>query len=105
MQVELKKFSSSYQTMKGSFLKSANTAIWFLGRHAFLGILVLLLVSILLGGILLFSYTSSLNKESETINAPIKFQDDVYNAVLAERKLREDFLKNPPEKTYTDPFQ
>jgi|SRR3989344_7914660 len=105
MSEEFKKSFDNYQQIKNSVFKNAGIMAWFLGRHAFLIILLLCLLSISFGGFLILRHISLLNRESETINTPVKFREDLYQSVLNARNIREDFLKTPSKKIYTDPFQ
>ncbi|MSU60444.1 MAG: hypothetical protein EXS52_00825 [Candidatus Staskawiczbacteria bacterium] len=105
MAEELKKSFISFRRMTGVCLKNANAAVWFLGRYAFLAILLSFLLSILFGGFLILKYASLLYRESGTINSPVTFREDLYAAVLKAQQVREDFLKNLSVKRYSDPFQ
>lgn len=95
----------NYHKLTEKIWHNANALVWFLGNHAFFVILILLLVSILLGGMLLFNHIWALDKESGVVSGPLRFNNDVYRSVLEARKTREESFKAPSEKIYTDPFQ
>lgn len=105
MPEESKKSFNDYQKITDSIFKNIGIAVWFLGRHAFLIILFLCLLSISFGGFLILRHISLLNRESETINIPVKFREDLYQSVLHARNIRKDSFKNPSPEIYTNPFQ
>lgn len=66
---------------------------WFLGRHAFLIILLLMALSIALGGVLFYNYVILVKQQQpETGKSSIKFREDIYNSII--NKFNEEAKEN-----------
>lgn len=75
----------SYPQLK-KFLINQNLfgkTLWFLGKHAFLVILLLVVFSIALGGFLFYNYVVIIeNNNPVASQTPFRFRDDIYQSVL-----------------------
>ncbi|MBI3631461.1 MAG: hypothetical protein HY219_01165 [Candidatus Staskawiczbacteria bacterium] len=103
-----KKSSYSFKELLDIYMKKIKEIPWILGRHAFLCILLFILIDILIGGFLFYKYVLLIEaKEVENVFVPNKFQENIYRFVIEEQQKRNSILENFPllDKNYTDPFK
>ncbi len=86
--------------------RKARGALWYLGEHAFLCILIAILFCVMFGTFLFYKYVFLVRIEyPDTVMAPIKFRKDVYDSVLREWQKREVIFNNASGENYSDPFK
>ncbi|MDO8529894.1 MAG: hypothetical protein Q7S10_00565 [bacterium] len=99
----------SLGTTKGlwfSFARAVKRIYWWLGVHAFLVLLLLLLASISFGAHLFYKYAFLMNNSNEAeVSIPTKFKESAYRSVLQEWQQREEASNSIPLKEYKDPFK
>ena len=97
----------------GIFKKSLDIAVsnikkipWILGKHAFLFILIFILLDLLFGGFLFYRYVFLVqNQEPQIVSIPSKFQYDTYQSVLKSWQDRDEILNNSSGLNYPSPFK
>ncbi|OIO46273.1 MAG: hypothetical protein AUJ31_02175 [Parcubacteria group bacterium CG1_02_39_15] len=77
-----------------------------LGERAFLTFLALLLIALILGGLIFYKYSISIDKEEPTISEkPPQFEEKTYQTVLKTWQEKEKRFEEADSKTYPDPFR
>jgi hypothetical protein len=77
---------------------------WFCARHAFSVILILILLSIFLGGVLFYRYVILASAEEPNISEnSLKLREDLYQKILEqwqpeEKKIQQPSQENLPEE-------
>lgn len=93
---------------KAAFLriyKKLKKIPWILGKDAFLFILIFVLVDLMVGEFLFYTYVvQERSGEPVLVDATVKFKEDLYHSVLREMKERETVFNNPVQENYQDPF-
>ncbi len=92
--------------------KSWNKAIvlvkkipWIVAKHAFMVLLVLILLDFFLGEYLFYHYVVIPKTQGpEYVMQPVMFKQKMYESVLGQRQKREEFFANPKAHSYSDPF-
>lgn len=88
-----------------STISDAKKILWVIGRHAFLVILVLVLMDILYGGFLYYKYAYLSEKEDPKINSVnSKFNADTYQKIIDQWQERDQKLQQFLQKDYLSPF-
>lgn len=83
----------------------AKKILWIIGEHAFLTILIIILLELILGGFLFYNYVFlAESKESEITNYSFQFKEDIYQKILQQWDERGWKLQKSSEKEYTSPF-
>lgn len=103
-----KKSFYSYRELFDIYIKKIKKIPWILGKHAFLCVLMLILIDIFIGGFLFYKYIYIIETEEiSNLSISSKFQEDIYKSILEEWQNRENILVNLPlmDKNYTDPFK
>jgi len=78
----------------------------FLAERAFLTFLILLLLSLLLGGLLFYKYSFLTAKaEPADIHQASRFKEEVYQGVVDEWQSREERFEAADTKEYLDAFR
>lgn len=78
----------------------------FLGRHAFLTFLGLLLLSLVLGSFIFYQYSILAAKEKpEVIEKPLQFKEETYQEVLKIWQVRQTRFEQANLKEHLNPFQ
>ncbi len=100
-EVDLKQFGEKAK----SWFSGVRKILRAIGLHAFLTILIIVIIEVAAGAFLMYKYVIvALREEPEINNANFQFKDASYNKLLEEwnkkDKALEDFLK----KDYTNPF-
>jgi len=93
------------QKLFNSLREKSGTFFFTLGRHAFLVILILVLISVSLGALLLYKYIFLVNNAQLEVSSGVtRFQENMYDSVLKERETRKAIFDNSPGRDYSDPF-
>jgi len=78
---------------------------WVLGAHAFLAILIIVLLELFFGGFLFYRYVFlAERKEPEIVNHSFQFKEDIYQEILDQQYQRDLKLQESLEKEYQSPF-
>ena len=78
----------------------------FSARHAFLSFLVLVLMSLVLGGFLFYKYSFLIAKiEPEITGKTVQFKEGLYQKVMLELQNRQERFKKADAKKYLDIFR
>jgi len=78
---------------------------WVLGTHAFLCIVVCLVLAVFLGEFLFYHYVFLAKvQDPEAIVFPMKFSDRAYQSVVQEWKDRQGLFNSASNENYTSPF-
>lgn len=100
------KISFINSQMLNAYVDKIKKIPWFLGKNAFLFILIFILMSIAFGGFLFYQYIFLVsNKEPNIVNISTEFKKDIYQSVLNELQTRENTFKNLPQENYPDQFR
>ena len=79
---------------------------WFLGEQVFVAFLILMMISLLIGGFIFYKYYLIPKKKSpSTVESPLRFNEKLYKKVLEKLKERERKVMEADLKTYPDPFK
>lgn len=79
--------------------------LWILGNHAFLVLLIIILLEIFAGGILYYEYVFSAEKQEPNISDnSFQFKESVYQKILLEWQKRAEKLQGFALKIYSSPF-
>lgn len=76
-----------------------------LAVHAFFASIVLFFIAVSAGAFLFYKYYISVQVEASLGEETIKFNEENYEKVLAERKAREKKNKETEQKQYSNPFE
>lgn len=77
-----------------------------IAQHLFLASLILIFISLILGGFLFYQYSILAQKaEPEITIQLVQFKENLYQKVLEEWQEREKRFEAAPTKTYPDPFK
>ena len=99
--IDLSSFLKVISNQKGKI----KALFWKIGENAFLSILLLFFISFLLGGIVFYKYSFSVQeKEYETIETPLQFRKEDYEKILNTWEKKEEEIKESKEKDYQNPF-
>lgn len=79
--------------------------LWYLGKNAFLFILIFILLDILFAEVIFYVYMTSIEEEPESVVIPTKFQKNTYDSVLKQWKARNYIFENKPQENYSNPFE
>lgn len=105
----MKLSSSSYLADSSSLLSELKSrfqkVFWYFGKHAFLFILIFVLLSIIFAETLFFNYIISVNKESESTAVGTKFNKDIYDSVLKKWEERKNIFEDYTRNDYLNPFR
>jgi len=78
---------------------------WFLGRRAFLTILIFIFLSLSFGLFLFYSYVIGIEAQSfEVGKNSFKFREDIYKKVLERWEFNSQKVSEFSEKKYLNPF-
>jgi len=78
---------------------------WFLGRHAFVFILLLLFFAIIIGGGVFYNYVLILeNKDIGVVENSLKFRKDIYKKILERWLSNELKIQQSIQEDYLSPF-
>lgn len=103
--IKLGAFWENYQFLR-IVLGKIKKGLWFIGREAFLFILIFILLEIIIGELLFYNYVSSIEKISPQISSSVfEFKQEAYQSILKEWQERELIWKNISAKNYPDPFK
>ena len=98
-------FHNSHQLTDVSLVR-IRVFLWFLGRHAFLVMLILVLMGVLYGEILFYRYVFLANEMPPQSSVTIAtFKENVYTSILEEQIIREEAFKGFSQENYPNPFQ
>jgi hypothetical protein len=78
---------------------------WFLGRHMFLFLLLLILTDLIFGGYLLYKHVISATMQEESGSMVTSFKQSTYQSILQTKESREAALEMQSIKTYQNPFK
>ena len=91
--------------MKSIFNKLEILAIK-LGSHAFLAVLVFILLTLILGDFLFYKYVILIEREEpKIVESNFKFEDNLYRKVLEEWRIKEQKLEKSLSEKYLNPFK
>lgn len=86
-------------------LSGSKKILWAIGKRAFLGVLVLILLDMLLGVMLFYKYVYlAENKVAQINGESLQFNDGVYQKVLNQWQARDEKLNESLQKNYPNPF-
>lgn len=86
-------------------LSDAKKILWFIGEHAFLAILFLILLDVIFGAFLFYKYLSLAETKTVRVNsAYFQFNDNTYQKVLKQQEIRSQKLEESLQKDYPSPF-
>ena len=78
---------------------------WILGMHAFLVIVIIVLLELFLGGFLFYRYVFlAERKEPEIVDHSFQFKEGAYQEILDQWDQRDLRLQESLEKEYQSPF-
>lgn len=101
MEIDFKKILE--KTKKG--FAGAKRILWVIGKHAFITVLVLILLDVILGGLVFYKYMYlAQKKEIGVNNIPFQFKENVYQKVLDQWKERDQKFQEYIQEDYTSPF-
>ncbi len=104
MQKIIKTFFYNHKRLN-AYKKKIEVLPWIIGTHAFLSILIFILLDIILGMILFFNYALLAKFEApENVVISTKLQESTYRSVLDSLQARENVFNNSSKENYTDPF-
>jgi len=99
------KLSFDYKKMAEVCKSKVAGVFWFLGRHAFLFMLIFILLGIGFGEFLFYQDIYLLKfKQPEYMPAKNNFQENVYSQVLQEWQVRQKAADNASQENYSSPF-
>ncbi|OGZ66689.1 MAG: hypothetical protein A3C50_02265 [Candidatus Staskawiczbacteria bacterium RIFCSPHIGHO2_02_FULL_43_16] len=79
---------------------------WVLARHAFLFILLFVVLEAVIGTFLFYAYIFvPKTKNTEMVDSPETFQEKTYRSVLEAWEKRDAIIESSPQEEYNDPFQ
>ncbi len=79
--------------------------LWILGSHAFLIILLFILLNLILGVFLFYKYVILVEiKEPEIIGRTVNFKYNIYQEVLKDWQIKGQSFEEFPDKKYLNPF-
>ena len=85
---------------------AAKRLVWFLGTHAFLIILVLILAGVLFGEFLFYQYVIFAERQDvENAITTTTFKENAYQNILQEWEAREEILSSKTSQLYVSPFR
>jgi uncharacterized membrane protein YukC len=100
-QIDFKKILEKSKTG----LASSKKLLWAIGLHAFSAILIFIVLDIIFGGFLFYTYVYIAQKSNPEINtASFQFKDDSYQKILGQWQERDKKLDEFIEKNYSSPF-
>ncbi len=104
MKKTIKTFFYNHKRLN-AYKKKIEVLPWIIGMHAFLSILIVILLEIILGVLLFFNYAFLVKfKEPENVVIPTKLEETTYRSVLDSLQSRENIFNNSSKERYTDPF-
>lgn len=78
---------------------------WVLGRHAFLVILVLVLLGFVISAILFYNYVTLIEaKDPQDSSASARFNSGAYQKILKTWEANQKTTQDSANKNYTNPF-
>ena len=79
---------------------------WIFGMHAFLTLLVLILLTLILGALIFYKYNVLIKKEEpKVIEKPLQLEEKTYQKIVSEWQKREKRFIEASQKEYSDPFR
>jgi len=94
MRKEFKIFFINSQLID-KFKDKTKKLLWFLGKSAFMFILLFILLDLIFAGFIFYKYIFLINIEESTVLDPsTKFNENMYQSVLKEIEIRENIYKN-----------
>ena len=78
---------------------------WILGRHAFLVILIFILLEVFFAGFISYKYVFLAERSNPQISSSyFQFKNDIYQGILLEWQERSQRLQESLQKEYINPF-
>jgi hypothetical protein len=101
MKIDYKKISGIIKII----LAGSRKILWGAGKHAFLSVLILILLDVILGVGLFYKYVYLAENKVEQIDkGSFQFRDEVYQKALNQWQARDEKLKNYLQINYPSPF-
>ena len=97
---------NNYKGLLDSSFQKIKKSLWYIGKNAFLFIIILVLLNIVFGEFLFYNYVLLAKiKASEIVDTPNRFKENVYRSVLKEWQDREIIFRDSTAQNLKDPFQ
>ena len=89
-----------------SLKETGGRAAWFLARHAFFVLLILMLASILMGEYIFYKYgVLAVNYVPDSVVNPNRFREQTYQSVLKSYQERQEKFESSAQSVPQNPFQ
>jgi hypothetical protein len=98
-------FSLNIQDFFKKF-KNSKKVLWFLGKHIFFVILLLIIFDLLIGGFLIYKYAFLVKpQDSSALEKNFKFNEVEYQQILKILEAREKEYNEASGANYSSPFR
>jgi hypothetical protein len=106
MNLEFKKYFSNSSSLLKWLSKNISGICWFLGRNAFMFILIFILLDLVIGEVLFYQYAFLAQvKDPEIVLQAVYFQENTYVSVLKEWKEKKLMFDNVSREVFQNPFR
>lgn len=85
-------------------IKKSQKVFWYLGRHIFFVILILIAFDLLFGSFVFYKYVSLVKQQEPVVSGNFKFEYAAYQEIVSAQAKREAFFNEISEEKYSDPF-
>lgn len=100
-QIDLKKTLVNIK----NWLVNSKKILWVIGMHAFLTVIILIIIDIIFGGFLIYKYVILAEENMPAINnTDFQFKDSAYQGILTEWQTKDQKLTDFSAKEYKSPF-